>query len=328
MKQTLTWLVVVASITKPSLAGTAEEWAFGTPNACNSDSDSFVDFEGGIDGIQIESTNPGFSFTNTGGLDWLFGDVRVPGYNVNNGDEPYSTNGNFFAWLGTEGDRGRIDFAGETATYVSILASIGDSGLNMEAYDSDDNLVDSVSADENLFGGGDGEERVLTRMTVSNMAGISYVEIFDSGNFWLIDDLCTDAASPCVRLEGRDPGPSSTRVDLVFLQDNDYTGTDEDFLNAVNSQIDDRLLAASPVSENTDRFNFYIAPTLEGSHGGDFSCGAGMLPDNFFDLCPFADAVVVLHSDTATDCSNGGVYGSEDNNVRSFIHESGHGTYT
>lgn len=310
----LLWLVV------PAQGGTVvENWPAGFPNTCNSPDDSF-DFEAGVDAIEIESTNPGYQFSNTNGLDWQYGDVRTANYNVNEyGTGAYTTNGNFFAWLGEKGDVGRIDFAGSTATYFSCLVST--SSLTLTAYDDSDGVVDSATATDNR-----GTDK-MTQLTVSG-AAISYVTVSDTGNFWLIDDICTDATSPCIPLAGRDRGPSSRRLDVVFLKDDNYTGNDVDFENIVNDMIDDRLLGIAPVTGNDGRFNFYISQTLRGTSTNISACGENILPNNFRELCPFADTVAVLHSETYGDCCSWtNVFSSEANLVRSFIHEAGHGVF-
>jgi hypothetical protein len=122
--------------------------------------------------------------------------------------------------------------------------------------------------------------------------GISYVEVFDAGNFWIVDDICTDAESRSVRLEGRSSGPCSRRIDLVFLKDDMYNGTDADFEAIASDLIDDRLLAADPVTCNADSFNFYISQTFVGKSNETGSrCGENILPDGFDDFCGFADDV-------------------------------------
>jgi len=57
----------------------------------------------------------------------------------------------------------------------------------IDAYDSDGNLIaTSGRASYNIFSG------MFTRLTVK-APGMAYVIIHDTGNYWLIDDLVTDA---------------------------------------------------------------------------------------------------------------------------------------
>ena len=39
-------------------------------------------------------------FTTTDGYDWVYGDWRTDDYNGKYPDGAYTSNGNFFAWLG------------------------------------------------------------------------------------------------------------------------------------------------------------------------------------------------------------------------------------
>jgi len=141
-----------------------------------------MDFEDGVDRQPIHSNIPGMVFTTTQGYDWIYGDWRTGEYSGPYPNGPYYSNGNFFAWLGPNQGTGRIDFIGATATYLSVLTSTY-SGLTMDAYDVDDNLLASSGwATDNLWTG------EMTKLTVAapNMA---YVLVHDTGNYWLIDDL-------------------------------------------------------------------------------------------------------------------------------------------
>lgn len=169
------------------LGGVEPDWPAGKANICRHPWDGFTGFEEGTDGAVIRSTIPGLEFTTTLGLDWIYGDIRTGKYNVYPyGHQGYETNGNFFAWLGVWGDQGRIDFPKGTATYISVLVSTS-SGVKMDAYDVDGKfLATSGWAENNLH------TRTFTRLTIE-APGMAYVIVHDTGNYWLIDDLCTDA---------------------------------------------------------------------------------------------------------------------------------------
>jgi len=303
-------------------------WPAGTPNSCKNPTDGFMNFELGVEEAEIESTIPSLEFTTTYGLNWRYADIRTGKYNV----PTYATNGNFIAWLGVTGDSGRITFTGGTATYLSVLVSTY-SGVTLDAYDADGNfLATSGWATSNINTG------TLTRLTVE-ADGIAYVEVHDTGNYWLIDDLCTDATPPCQPVPDRTIGNSDERIDLVFVPDEDYDGDMEAFLDDVARKIDDRLGGVAPVTNNLDMFNFYYTE-LEGdvtSTNGNSADNCGRessLPDNFLSMCP-ADAVVVLHTSSFGDCkSNIGdvvIFSAEGpekyESKGSFIHEGGHGLF-
>ncbi len=304
-----------------------EDWPDGTPNICRNPDDFFLDFEAGIDAIEIESTIPSMQFTNTGGLNWQYGDIRTDKYNVYPyGTEAYDTNGNFFAWLGPTGDAGRIDFLGGGASYCSVLVSTV-SGVTLDAYDSDDNLIATSGwADSNVG------ERKFTRLTVEAPAGqtIAYVMVHDTGNYWLMDDLCTDANKAVIPVPTRSIGSHTDRIDVIFVPEDDY-GTPANidtwlptFIQDVQNQIDQRLDAAAPVTGNLDSFNFYYTRT-QGGIGASHN-----LPAEITRVAPWADAYAILHTATFGDWTQWGppvTFSAEGAVGRSFIHEAGHGLF-
>lgn len=152
------------------------------PNGC-----VMMAFEDGDDGNTIRSSISGMEFTTTMGYDWVYGDKRTGYYNVDPyGSRAYVCRGNVFAWLGPYMGQGRIDFPFGSASYFSVLTSTY-SGLTIDAYDSDDNLIATSGwATNNLW------TYRFTRLTVG-APGIAYVIIHDTGNYWLIDDLVTNA---------------------------------------------------------------------------------------------------------------------------------------
>lgn len=318
---------VFLTATMPAAQATVEpDWPVSQPNICRNEDDIFIDFEAGIEGIEIESTIPSLKFTTTSGLNWRYGDIRTGSYNVYPyGSQAYETRGNFFAWLGVTGDAGRIDFSGGGATYFSVLVSTS-SGVLLDAYNSEDALIaTSGNAGSNI------NTRTFTRLTVDAPAGdyISYVIVHDTGNYWLIDELCSDANKAVLPVPGRTTGDHSDRFDIVFIPDNDYgSPADTDtwlptFLNHINDQIDERLGGAAPVSGNLDKFNFYYT-RMQGI------ASSKTLPADLTLLSTFADAYVIFHTTEFGDSclmSTPSIYGAEGPVGRSFIHESGHGIF-
>jgi len=169
----------------------------------------FINFEEGTDGQVIRSTLPGLSFTTTLGYDWVCGDVRTGKYNARSLTDPsvdygeYVVNGYFFAWLGPNMGEGRIDFVNGPASYLSVLTSTY-SGLCINGYDSNNNLVATSGWAYGNLG-----TYAFTRLTVQapNMA---YIIIHDTGNYWEIDDLVTDAGGT----PGLGPGPVHTCIQV------------------------------------------------------------------------------------------------------------------
>jgi len=311
----------------PAVQATVETgWPVSQPNPPRNADDIYLNFENGIEGIAIESTISSLKFTTTNGLNWRYADIRTGSYNVDPYlNKDYEIRGNFCAWLGVTGDRGRIDFVGGGATYCSILVSTY-SGVQIDAYDSKDILIaTSGNAGSNVNTG------TLTRLTVDAPTGqyIAYVIIHDTGNYWCMDDLCTDANKIVIPVPGRSIGRQSDRFDIVFVPDNDYgSRADIDtwlpiFLSNINNNIDQRLGAAAPVSGNLDKFNFYYTK-LQGT------ASSKTLPADLTKASPFADAYVIFHTAVfgdSTIMSKPSIYGAEGTVGRSFIHESGHGIF-
>ena len=157
-----------------------------------------IDFEDGTDGAAIASTIPGLEFTTTDGYDWVYGDWRTGNYNGPYPNGQYYSFGNFFAWLGENQGRGVITFTWAYATYVSIGYS-SYSTLYLEAYDSSGTLLVTASGPENLDTGGMNLLRV-------EAPGMAYVIVHDTGNYWLIDHLDTDAIVECTQDSECDDG--------------------------------------------------------------------------------------------------------------------------
>lgn len=329
------FFIVITCLTTgvPTIQATVEEnWPAGQANTPRNPDDFFLDFESGIDEVEIESTIPSMRFTSTGALNWKYGDIRTEKYNVYPyGGAWYETNGNFFAWLGTLGDQGRIDFLGGGASYCSVLVSTG-SGLTLDAYDSDDTLIATSGWAVPNTG-----TRTFTRLTVDAPSGetIAYVLVHDTGNFWLIDDLCTDANKAVIPVPGRDIGSHSDKFDIVFIPDNDYgSAADIDtwlptFLDHIDDQLDLRLDGAAPVTGNLCKFNFYYTKRQG-------VASSKTLPADLTLVAPFADSFVIFHTAVFGDScamSTPSIYGAEGEisaatqNGRSFIHESGHGLF-
>ena len=146
-----------------------------------------MDFESGNDGDPIASTIPGLQFRNTDGNDWIIGDFATGSYN---GPWPfgiYISDGLKWAWLGPYQSWGRIDFTYGTASYFSLLTST-ESGLTLEALNANGDILDSAVTGPNADTGW------MTRLTVNvSSTEISYIRIYDNGNLFLVDDICTDA---------------------------------------------------------------------------------------------------------------------------------------
>lgn len=182
------FIVCVSVLITTASAGVAEPNWVG-PNIPQNPTDGCYGFEDGVDGAVVQSQIPGVVFSTTLGNDWIYADFTTGTYNT-----AYARVGDFATWLGVSGDQGRIDFTDGTATYLSALFSTP-SKIQIDAYDENDVLVDSaVWVGDNLGTG------TMTRLTVQG-TNIAYVIVHDTGNFWCLDEICSDAP-------GFNPGPS------------------------------------------------------------------------------------------------------------------------
>ncbi len=169
----------------------------------------YIDFENGMDGQVIRKSIPGLEFTKTDGSDWVYMDVKTGKYNAPYPDCPYghpnpycpyTLNGYFAAWLGTDQGDGVITLT-NGATYLTVWISTSES-VTVEAYDIRGTLADSVTVTPNANTG------KLTQATVTNKQGfvLTKVVIHGTANQWLIDDLSTDAG-----------GVPDTRTPIIFI---------------------------------------------------------------------------------------------------------------
>jgi len=176
--------------------------AFGTRLAqVSAEPNGFITFENGTDGAVISSSIPGLEFTNTNGFDWLYADCRTGNYNCPYPPGPYTVNGNIGAWLGTDQGDGRIDFTGGGATYLSVWVSAGEP-VQLTAYYTDGQIADSASMQPNINTG------QMANLRVDAPPGdvFHYAILSGVGNFWVMDDLSTDA-----------DGVPNERTPLVFV---------------------------------------------------------------------------------------------------------------
>jgi len=190
-----------------------------------------MDFENGVDSQPIRSTIPGMTFTTTQGFDWVYGDERLPVYNVQPAPDPsgpYACNGHFFAWLGPNQGLGQINFVDDSFKAVGIsYSSLATTFL--EGYDSGGTLIDNASGPGNLSTGR------LDRLVIQGE--IARVLVHDVGNFWLIDDLfVTDALSGA---QAQLPGKFSRPLEVVESYLNgetkrfEFVNKNQQFLNIV-----------------------------------------------------------------------------------------------
>ena len=152
----------------------------------------FIDFEEGTDGQSIASTLPELQFTSSGQHPWVYGLWSSGNYNGAYPDGAFHSTGDAFAWLGPARDKGTITFVQARATYFTLGYS-AQYGLVLEAFDDTGQLLDTQTGLPNLDSG------QMDTLTVTG-AAIAWVVIREEsgfGNYWVIDDIETDAVSIC-----------------------------------------------------------------------------------------------------------------------------------
>ena len=177
----------------------------------------YIDFEDGVDGQPIRSTIPGLEFTTTDNQDWIYGDRRTGQYNGKYPDGNYSSNANFFAWLGPSQGDGIITFTEGGATYLSVGVSTA-SDVTLSGYRTDGSLIRRKQ-----FTGGNLDTGFTNELRIDTAGNdkFAYAVVSGEANYWLIDDLSTDAA-----------GVPDSRTPLVFIPG--IMGTR---LNNVNGEV-------------------------------------------------------------------------------------------
>jgi len=172
----------------------------------------------GSDGAPLSTWYQGVSFTATiGGSEWVASDVTTGNYNASSwpsgqqwGSGEYWIHDYVGAWTGVVGDSGRISFDNEDATFVQVGYSAA-TALNLYAYDSSGTLIDSDTQPANLRHS-NGNASGPGALRVDAPAGyISYVVLSDAGNFWVMDDLWTDASVTII------PAPGAALLGVIGL---------------------------------------------------------------------------------------------------------------
>lgn len=171
----------------------------------------FITFENLSDGTSLSVGNiGGVQFTTTGGFTWLVGDFDTGLYNGKYPNGGYTSEGTHWAWLGPNQGTGRIDFVNGPASSFSLLASVNSSAVSVDAYGANDAFLERAGPSAINYGTGHMDELKITRQ----VADIAYVLVHDTGNFFEVDAICTDAGTgPVVVL---DPGHGQILQDDVL----------------------------------------------------------------------------------------------------------------
>ncbi len=121
----------------------------------------------------VSSTNGN---TYGSGEYWIHGDVGVT------------------SALDASGNDGKISFDNQDATFVNLNYCCS-STFFLEAYRADGTMIDSTSGPANLrFTNGNGAGPGALGVSWNGTDHIAWVIVHDTGNFWVIDNVVTDAS--------------------------------------------------------------------------------------------------------------------------------------
>jgi hypothetical protein len=139
------------------------------------------------------------------GQDWIASDVTTGLYNASSwpsgqswGTGEYWMYNYVSAWTGVVGDDGKISFDNQDATFVEMgycaYEASQDIAIYLDAYDSVGNLLDSDSGVSNLrYIDGNPNGPSTLRVDWNGVNPIAYVFIHNTGNYWEVDNISTDA---------------------------------------------------------------------------------------------------------------------------------------
>jgi hypothetical protein len=178
---------------------------------------TFEEFQG-FDGSPISTFYSGVTFTgSSSGTDWMALDGSTGFYGVSSfpsgnilspipGNGDFWINDNVAAWTGSFGNDGRIDFDALDATFVEINYS----SINpffLLAYDKNGVLLDTDSGPANLrFANNNPNGPGTLRV---DGAGIAYVIMHDLGDYWVADNITTDASGIIINPPSAVPAPGA-----------------------------------------------------------------------------------------------------------------------
>lgn len=297
-------LAPLATLVALALLAPATALAEATVRSVNPDAYScpypgYIDFERYADETDLSAESfPGIEFTTTGGFTWRVGDWDTGNYNgkyPSNGS--YSSQGTHWAWLGTQQGAGRIDLTLGHAQVFSLLTS-ANSLTYLEAYGDGGQLLETAGpAPGNL------DTATMNELRIARpSADIAYVIVHDTGNFFAVDGLCSDArgvsavdtdgdglpddwelhgadidANGSIDLDlaamGADPNHKDLFVEVDWLTKDDLKIGEINLKGGFNARP-----SAAAAKRVTDAFNHFPVPNHDGSPGIHLHLDAG--PDS------------------------------------------------
>ena len=162
-----------------------------------------VTFEEGVGNDQgvINTQYTGITFQSaTTGQPWQYADATSNNWQVSSWPTKQQWSGGYYwindlvgAFTTTSGDNGRVAFDNQDASFVQINYSCNDT-FYLEAYDAGGTLIDTDSGAANLrYNNGNESGPGTLRVDAPAGQSIAYVDVHDTGNYWVVDNMSTDA---------------------------------------------------------------------------------------------------------------------------------------
>ena len=157
----------------------------------------------GFDQAPIATFYSGITFqSGSGGSDWVARDATSNSYNVSSWPSGTAYNGAWYWIYGNVGATTALDYTGndgiisfddKNATFVE-LGYCANSAFHLEAYDAGGNLLDTDVGQANLrYINGNESGPGTLHVDWNGLDYIAYVIVHDTGNFWVVDNIITDA---------------------------------------------------------------------------------------------------------------------------------------
>src|SRR5262249_15533473 len=135
-------VLAICPFTTPAYAASATVTDIPDPDKYTCAKSGFITFETLPDGFNLSPTAiQGVQFSTTNGFTWLVGDFDTGTYNARYPNGGYMSQGAHWAWLGPSQGAGRIDFVNGPTSYISMLVSVNQTPVQLDAYSANGTLL-------------------------------------------------------------------------------------------------------------------------------------------------------------------------------------------
>jgi len=126
-------------------------------------------------------------------------------------------------------------------------------------------------------------------------------------------------------------GDPRTRVDVVFIPSTEYDGDLGEFYDNIYSVIEDAYYESDPIFQHRAKFNFYVYKNSVAVGTTTWPGVAGTICDwsapSGWDSVTFEDSGAIVHQSACRDSAGSGLFSSEWDSRRTFVHETGHAVF-